>query len=61
MVNLAKRKFRILDKALPKKSPVQIPTSPHPNTIPRVYVAVTVKMTSLMIVHIKLIVHFPIP
>ena len=61
IVNLAKAKFKMLARVLPKASPVQMPTSPHPRIIPRVYVAVTVKMTSLIMVHIRLMVPLPIP
>ena len=61
IVYLANAKFKILARILPVARPVQIPTSPQPKTIPRVYVAVTVKITSLMMVHIKLMVPLPIP
>ena len=61
IVYLANAKFKILARVLPNARPVQIPTSPHPKIIPRVYVAVTVKMTSLIMVHPRLIVPLPIP
>ena len=61
MVYLANVKFKILASVLPIASPAQIPTSPHPKTIPRIYVALTVKITSLIIVHPRLIVPLPIP
>ena len=61
IVYLANAKFKILARILPVARPAQIPTSPQPKTIPRVYVAVTVKITSLMMVHIKLMVPLPIP
>ena len=61
MVYLANVKFKILARVLPIASPAHIPTSPHPKTIPRIYVALTVKITSLIIVHIKLMVPLPIP
>ena len=36
IVYLANAKFKILARILPVARPVQIPTSPHPKTIPRV-------------------------
>ena len=61
MVYLAKMKFNTLDIARPNANPDQIPISPHPSSIPKMYGNDTVNITSRTIVHPRLIDPLPIP